>query len=165
MPRPSLPVAIAGMSFSAVWMATAASAAASGAAIRIMARSPVAFATRPPQEAAAAPMRSRARAMASWAAASPLKPANITVVLRFESIPSRQASGEAPRPQQLAFQAVAGPEDPPHRGQAQEEEAQRGRQAYPHRHVGIAVEAPAEAADQVHHRVEQAEGAPGRRQQ
>src|SRR5262245_58977993 len=96
MPRPILPVEIAGRSASAVWMATAASAAASGVAMRTMARSRVVFATRPPQDDAAPPMRSRQRAKASWSAAAPLKPANITVVLRLESIPSPKLAKKVP---------------------------------------------------------------------
>ena len=60
-----------------------------------------------------------------------------------------------------ALQPVPRPEDPPDQREAQDEEPHRRREADLHAHVRGPVEAPAEAADQVDHRVEQAEGAPG----
>src|SRR5690606_18518693 len=56
-----------------------------------------------------------------------------------------------------AFQPVAGAKHPVHGSQAQRQEAEGHAQADADRYVGNAVEAPAKAADQVHHRVEQGE--------
>uniref|UniRef100_A0A0N4ZJL2 LigA n=1 Tax=Parastrongyloides trichosuri TaxID=131310 RepID=A0A0N4ZJL2_PARTI len=55
-------------------------------------------------------------------------------------------------------------EDPAHHRQTGEEEAQRRRQAQPHADVAYAVEGPAEARDQIDHRVEQGHRAPAVRQ-
>src|SRR6185312_10779531 len=60
------------------------------------------------------------------------------------------------------FQPVATAEDPPHHGQADQQEDQGHAQADGHADVGYAIEAPAEAADQVHHGVEQGDLLPER---
>src|SRR5262250_3526561 len=59
-----------------------------------------------------------------------------------------------------ALQPVPGLEEPAQKRQADDEEHEDRGEARDDRHVGGAVEAPAEAADQVNDRVEQAEGAP-----
>ena len=53
------------------------------------------------------------------------------------------------------LQPIAGLEDPPHHDQADDQERQRHAEAEGHAHVGDLVEAPAEAADQIDHRIEQ----------
>src|SRR5262245_47615531 len=115
MPIESLAAPTAGNSLTAVWIATAASAAASGVATRTIALSSIVLARRPPQDVAAPPMRSKQRVTASRTALSPAawttlsmptKLANITVVLRFFSIPSREASGKGRRPQQLVRRVI-----------------------------------------------------------
>src|SRR5688572_13863539 len=63
-----------------------------------------------------------------------------------------------------ALQPVAGTEDPVHDTEAEQEEAKRGGETHADGDVRRPVETPAEAADQVHHRIEQAERAPERRQ-
>src|SRR5262245_55766220 len=109
MPSASFVAPTAGNSATTVWIATDASAAASGVPIRIMPFSCIVLARRPLQDFAAPRMRSKHCATASCAALSPavlmrfsmpIRLANITVVLRFASIPSLEASGEGRRPQQ-----------------------------------------------------------------
>ncbi len=51
-----------------------------------------------------------------------------------------------------------------HGSERNAQKEQRHGQAGHHRHVGAAVEAPAEAADEIHHRVEQGRALPERRQ-
>src|SRR5882672_10753019 len=58
------------------------------------------------------------------------------------------------------LQAIPRPEYPRHQGQVQDEEPQRHRETDPDGDIRCAIEAPAEAADQIDHRVEQAEGTP-----
>src|SRR6202043_2541772 len=62
------------------------------------------------------------------------------------------------------LESVAGFEDPPHPGKTQGQEPQGRRQADPWAHVGNTIEAPAEAADQVKHGIEQTDHSPDRRQ-
>src|SRR5688572_29597759 len=64
----------------------------------------------------------------------------------------------------LRLDAPAGLENPPDKNEAGREEDERHAQAYRDIDVGRAVKAPAEAADQIKHRVEQRDGAPDRRQ-
>ena len=66
--------------------------------------------------------------------------------------------------QKLRLESVSRLEDPPHRHQAHGQEADRHGQAQADAHVGDPVETPAEAADQVDHRVEQGDRLPERRQ-
>src|SRR5262245_22010638 len=54
----------------------------------------------------------------------------------------------------LFLDAVPGLENPPHRRETDDEEQQRHGEAQRHAHVGGLEEAPAEAADQIDHRVE-----------
>src|SRR3546814_5986091 len=77
---------------------------------------------------------------------------------------SSDLGSRTPCPNLLRLEFPAGAEDPPHGQQAQHEEAEDRRDADRHVHVRHAVEAPAEAADQVHHRVEQGDLLPHRRQ-
>ena len=67
---------------------------------------------------------------------------------------------QARRPPSLGLQPVAGPEHPADDGEAEEEEAQGRREADADADVGGAVEAPAEAADQIDDRVEQGDRPP-----
>src|SRR5258706_2282107 len=62
------------------------------------------------------------------------------------------------------LEPVPGPEDPDHHRQTDNEEQQRCAEAHPYSDIRGPVEAPAKAADQVHHGVEQAERAPGGRE-
>src|SRR5690606_17658363 len=62
------------------------------------------------------------------------------------------------------LQPITGAEDPPDKPQAQHEEAEDHRQADANADVRHTVKTPAEAADQVHHRVEQGDLLPQRRQ-
>src|SRR5258706_1167970 len=62
------------------------------------------------------------------------------------------------------LQAEPGFEYPGDYSQASSQESQGHGHADADAHIGGAVKAPAEAADQVHDGIEQAEGAPGRRQ-
>src|SRR5258708_27409537 len=64
----------------------------------------------------------------------------------------------------LALEPIAGAEQPPHDRQAKHQEQPRHGKADADAHVGDLEEAPAEAADQVDHRIEQGDGLPGRRQ-
>ena len=64
-----------------------------------------------------------------------------------------------PRPE-----PVAGLEDPPHDGKAQRQKRERHGDADADVHVGDAVEAPAEAVDEINDRIELRHGLPERRQ-
>src|SRR5712691_13439139 len=64
----------------------------------------------------------------------------------------------------LGLEPVAGLENPPHPGETCGQKHQGRRQAQAWADVGDAVEAPAEAADQVEHRIGQADALPNRRQ-
>src|SRR6478672_11327002 len=55
----------------------------------------------------------------------------------------------------LAFQPVAGLEDPPHHSEADRQEQDGHGEAQSHAHIGHSEETPAEAADQIDHRIEQ----------
>src|SRR6476659_1622833 len=55
----------------------------------------------------------------------------------------------------LAFQPVAGLEDPPHHSEADRQKQDGHGEAQSHAHIGHAEETPAEAADQIDHRIEQ----------
>src|SRR5690606_6429006 len=69
-----------------------------------------------------------------------------------------------PRSLALRLEPIAGPEDPGDQAQTQAEERQDHGEAGAQADVGDAVEAPAEATDEVHHRIEQRHGLPERRQ-
>src|ERR1043165_9511125 len=60
----------------------------------------------------------------------------------------------------LVLDAIAGSEDPRDRAEADAKEQKRHRDAYAKVHVGGFKEAPAEAADQIHDRIEQRDGLP-----
>src|SRR3546814_6829256 len=64
----------------------------------------------------------------------------------------------------LVLQPIAGLEYPPHRQQTGAEDTEDHRQADTDADVRDAVEAPAETADQIHHRIEQGDLLPQRRQ-
>src|SRR5918998_5019633 len=79
--------------------------------------------------------------------------------------PTRRASRTATsgsRVDRLRLEPVPSLEDPPHRCEAQGQEADRHGQAHTNAHVGDPVEAPPEAADQVDDGVEQAGRLPER---
>src|SRR3712207_3101758 len=79
--------------------------------------------------------------------------------------PPKEATYNAtPETSDLRLQAVTRLEDPPHRRQAHDQEEDRHAEAQGDAHVGDAVEAPAEAADQVHDGVEQGDRLPERGQ-
>src|SRR5690606_8602645 len=63
-----------------------------------------------------------------------------------------------------ASEAIAGPEDPRHERQAERQEQPDHGQADHRIDVGDLVEAPAEAADQIEHRIEVTDRLPGGRQ-
>src|SRR3712207_2932723 len=60
------------------------------------------------------------------------------------------------------LELVAGSKDEPHSCKAESKEGKGHAKAESYGHVGCAVEAPAEAADEIHDRVEQRERAPAR---
>src|SRR5688572_9574843 len=64
----------------------------------------------------------------------------------------------------LRLEPVAGAENPPDDAKADDQERQRHAEADADMHVGYAEEAPAEAADEIHDRVEQRDSLPDRRQ-
>src|SRR5215469_10377845 len=63
-----------------------------------------------------------------------------------------------------ALELVTGPENPGHDRDAQSEKTERRSRARRDSHVRNAKETPAEAADEVHHRIEQRDPLPERRQ-
>src|SRR5581483_5562904 len=63
-----------------------------------------------------------------------------------------------------AFQAITGSENPTYQRETGREESERHREADSDADVRRCIEAPAKAADQIHDRIEQADGAPPRRQ-
>src|SRR5271168_381492 len=78
---------------------------------------------------------------------------------------SRQIISPPPTPPGgLVLQAVAGLEYPADHREAGDEEAGRHAEAQVNVYIGPSVKAPAKPADQIHDGIEQAEGAPGRRQ-
>src|SRR3712207_7329740 len=74
--------------------------------------------------------------------------------------PKEATYNVTPETSDLRLQAVTRLEAPPHRRQAHDQEEDRHAEAQGDAHVGDAVEAPAEAADQVHDGVEQGDRLP-----
>src|SRR5262245_3764725 len=64
----------------------------------------------------------------------------------------------------LALQPVAGLEDPPHHGKADQEKQDGHGEAHPYAHIGHSEEAPAKAAHEIDHGVEQRHILPDGRQ-
>src|SRR5262245_27806258 len=81
------------------------------------------------------------------------RPSAIALGCCFSMYSSQSESGRGTA-RILRFQAVTGPEDPGHDYQARGQESQDYREAGGDVDVGGAVEAPAEGADQVDHRIE-----------
>src|SRR5687768_1407197 len=77
---------------------------------------------------------------------------------------TKENAAEAAASVKSVFQLVAGLEHPVDDSQAQQHESDRHAYAQHHVHIRLAVEAPAEAVDQIHHRVEQRDLLPGLRQ-
>src|SRR6266481_2167547 len=73
-------------------------------------------------------------------------------------------SHQVPVPDTLSLEPIARLENPPHHREADGEEYRRHAQADAHADVGDAVKAPAEAADQINHRIDESDRLPNRRQ-